>query len=191
MTTWSRIALWAALVLGLVWALNTWQQKLIARGDSAGAARVKAEWTAADKARLQREKDAQAKAAADRLVAEQKERAKEHARQQTAERIADETAQREKALRTDVARADARNRSLLHTIDQLNQRQPTPGGADMPGTSPPAQAAACFGEAAAARQLLGRCSERYAGVAADAEQLRIQVIGLQDWIHSSEPQEGQ
>ena len=191
MTTWWRIGLWAALLLGLAWAFNTWQQNLIARGDASGAARVKAEWTAADKVRLQREKDALAKAANERLIAEQKERVKEQARQQTAERIADETAQREKTWRADVARADARNHSLLRTIDQLNQRQPAAGGADMPSAGAAAQTAACFSEAAAARQLLGRCSERYAGVAADAEQLRIQVIGLQDWIHSSEPQEGQ
>lgn len=186
MNIWLRIALWAALVLGLFWAFDAWQQHLIAKGDIAGAARVHGEWKAADNTRLQREKTAQAAASAARLLAEQKERAKEQAHQQTAERIAHETAQREEVLRTAVASADARNHSLLRTIDQLNKRQPATGGTDMPGTGPTGPTAACIGEATTARQLLGHCSERYAGVAADAEQLRNQVVGLQDWIHSND-----
>ena len=191
MNIWLRIALWAALVLGLVWAFNAWQQHLVAKGDAIGAGRVHAEWKEADNTRLQLEKANQAKAAATRLLEEQKARDQEQARQKTAERIAHETAQREESLRTAVARVDARNRSLLSTIDQLNKLQPATSGADMPGTASQSQAAAWIGEATTARQLLGRCSERYAGVAADAEQLRSQVIGLQDWILSGKPQEGQ
>ncbi|MEG0920284.1 MAG: DUF2514 domain-containing protein [Comamonas sp.] len=191
MNIWLRIALWAALVLGLVWVFNAWQQHLVAKGDAVGAGRVHAEWKAADNTRLRLEKAAQAKAAAARLLAEQKARDQELSRQKTAERIAHETAQREDSLRTAVARADTRNRSLLNTIDQLNKRQPASSGVDMPNSAAQSQTAACIGEAATARQLLGRCSERYAGVAADAEQLRSQVIGLQDWILSGEPQEGQ
>ena len=185
MTLWLRIALFAALGCGLLVGFNAWQQHLVASGQEQGAARVYADWQAADNKRLQREKDDQAKAATARLAAEQEARRNEQARQHQAERIAHETAQREEFLRTALTRADARNRGLLNTIAQLNQR-PAASGIDLPGAAAPAAATACISEAATARQLLGQCSERYGAVAADAEQLRIQVIGLQDWISAQE-----
>ena len=185
MTTWLRVALYAALISALVAGLDAWRQRLITKGQEQGAARVHAEWQAADNQRLQREKAAQAQAATARLAAEQEARRNEQARQHQAERIAHETAQREESLRTALTRADAHNRGLLNTIAQLNKRTAA-SGIDLPGAAAPAAATACISEAATARQLLGQCSERYGAVAADAEQLRIQVIGLQDWISAQE-----
>ena len=148
----------AVLALGAVFAVQGWKAHIYAQGDAAGAARVQKRWDA-DTAR----RDADTLAA--HLAAQQVLRTQEAVLQQKAERIAHETAQREAQLRSAVASADAR--------------------ADVPGTSTGACAAPGSDAAATARELLGACSQRYAAVAAAADQLGGQVTGLQDYVRAT------
>ena len=144
----------AVLALGAVFAVQGWQAHIHAQGDAAGAARV-----------------------------QQQLRQREAALQKETERIAHETAQREAQLRSAVASADARVRSLHTTIAQLNAN--AAALADVPGTSTGACAAPGSDAAATARELLGACSQRYAAVAAAADQLGGQVTGLQDYVRAT------
>lgn len=96
----------------------------------------------------------------------------ERARAAEAERIADETQQQ-----IDLAEGRARSArvaaaSLRDEIARLNSRA---APAD-PG------AAAYAHEASVARELLGACAAEYRGVAEEADGLRIQVSGLQDYV---------
>ena len=166
----------AVLALGAVFTVQGWKAHIYARGDAAGAARVQQQWDA-DTAR----RDADTLAA--HLAAQQVLRTQEAVLQQKAERIAHETAQREAQLRAAGAAADARVRSLHTTIAQLNAN--AGALADVPGTSAGACAAAHPDAAATARELLGACSQRYAAVAAAADQLGGQVTGLQDYVRAT------
>jgi hypothetical protein len=166
----------AVLALGAVFAVQGWKAHIYARGDAAGAARVQQQWDA-DTAR----RDADTLAA--HLAAQQVLRTQEAVLQQKAERIAHETAQREAQLRAAGAAADARVRSLHTTIAQLNAN--AAALADVPGTSAGACAAPGSDAAATARELLGACSQRYAAVAAAADQLGGQVTGLQDYVRAT------
>ena len=175
-----RFVLWAALALGALAAFDAWQQHLVAKGDKQGAARVYAEWNGMELKRLAAEKTRKEQADAERLAAEKAERHKEQAKQLKAERVANDQAVREEKSRRALVVAEQRNRGLLDTIAQLNARAAE--RADVPSTCTAASIAACTGEAATARELLGRCSTRYSELAGSADELRDQVVGLQDFL---------
>lgn len=178
-----RIVAAVVLTIGVVAGVRAWNAHLIALGDAQGAQRVRTEWQTADARRRADELQAWAEAAQRQARAEAAAREEEQAKQIQAERIAREQAQREGALRAALGRADARNRSLLDTIAQLNAQLDTDAN-DVPGTGPGAGAAALADAARTARDLLGNCSRRYAAVAADADRLAIQVTGLQDFVRT-------
>ena len=158
-----RFVLWAALALGALAAFDAWQQHLVAKGDTQGAARVYAEWNGMELKRLAAEKTR-----------------KEQAKQLEAERVANDQAVREEKSRRALVAAEQRNRGLLNTIAQLNAR--AADRADVPSTSTATSVATGAGEAATARELLGRCSTRYSELAGSADELRDQVVGLQDFV---------
>lgn len=106
--------------------------------------------------------------------AEASARAKERQMQTEVERITEDAYKKQQELAARVAAASASVVSLRDTIVRLNSR---PAPAD-PG------AAAFAGEARAARELLGSCSAEYRSLAQDADGLRDQVIGLQQYITS-------
>ncbi len=85
-------------------------------------------------------------------------------------------------MRASLTRAESRNRDLLDTINELNLRARARAAADVPGASSDASTNAVVDEATTARDLLGQCSQRYTTVAADADGLRLQVIGLQAFV---------
>ncbi|MFN3437810.1 MAG: hypothetical protein ACK41V_08970 [Acidovorax sp.] len=130
------------------------QSHLIAKGDAQGAGRVQAAWDRDEAARSQ----ATARDNATKF--------------RNAERTANEDAQREAARRIRDAAAAAAMRSLHTEIARLNDR-PHP----YPATD--AGLAACAGEAATARELFGESAGAYQELAAEADQLRDQVTGLQ------------
>jgi len=101
-------------------------------------------------------------------------RAKETEMQVNVERIAQDAAKRETQLATRLASANRAAGGLRDEIDRLNARA-TP---EDPG------AATFFAEASTARKLLGACTEEYRFVARDADELRSQVTGLQDYVRS-------
>jgi hypothetical protein len=107
-----------------------------------------------------------------RLEAEQAARKEEQRRNEESQRIAGEQAKRETEYRVRVAAAEQSLDGLRDTVARLNSR-PAPRNAEAAGYAR---------EAAIARELLGTCSAEYRGVATEADGLRIQVIGLQQWI---------
>lgn len=152
-----RLALTLALTLAAVLGVDTYRAHLVAKGDAQGAARVQAAWD---------------KHEADRSAATARDNATKN---RNAERVAHEDAQREAArLARDAAAATA-VRSLRAQLARLNQRaHPYPAN--------DAGLAACAGEAATARELFGESSGAYQELAAEAEGLRDQVVGLQDFV---------
>lgn len=106
--------------------------------------------------------------------AEAEARVKEQAMQRQAERVANEAAKKQTVLAARAATTELVAGQLRDEITRLNGR-PTP-------TDP--VAAAIAREASTARKLLGACSEEYRSVAQGADQLRDQVIGLQDYVAS-------
>lgn len=99
-------------------------------------------------------------------------RAKEQTMRDNADRIANEQAKKESELAARVARAESSANSLRDDIARLNAGQ-TPAD---PAT------AALVGQARTARKLLGACADEYRSVATGADQLRLQVIGLQAFV---------
>ncbi|WP_454908399.1 DUF2514 domain-containing protein [Variovorax gossypii] len=168
------------LTLTAVLGVRAWNAHLISEGDAQGAARTKGEWNAADLKRKAADSDAAEQAARDLAARQLAARQEEQKKQLEAERIANEQAQRESQLRQSLAAAQSRNRGLLDTITDLNTR----AAAAMSSPGQDAGVVALIGQAATARELLGRCSSRYTAVAADADGLRLQVIGLQDFAAS-------
>lgn len=168
------------LAFAALMGLRAWNAHLVAKGDTQGAARVTAQWNAADLKRQAADSDAARQAALDLAARQLAARNDEQAKQQEAERIARDQAERETTLRQSLAAAQSRNRGLLDTIAALNTR--AAAAMSSPGQDP--GVVALIGEAATARELLGRCSSRYTTVAADADGLRLQVIGLQDFAAS-------
>ncbi|GKT18573.1 DUF2514 domain-containing protein [Acidovorax sp. SUPP2522] len=146
----------ALLICAAIYGVKRWEARLIARGDAQGAARVQTDWDAQENAR-------NAATARDNAT-----------KFRNAERVAHEDAQREaKRLARDAAAAGAL-RGLRAEIARLNQRpDPYPAG--------DAGLAACTREAATARELLGESSAAYQGLAEEADGLRDQVTGLQDF----------
>lgn len=146
----------AASLAALVWGVHSYQGYLIAKGDAQGAARVQQAWNADTYQRNLATGQANA------------------VRQRAAEKVADEQAQRQATTEKRFALAAATERSLRAEIKRLNSR-PKPFTVDDTGL------AACTREATTARELLGTCSYRYTVLAADADRLRDQVLGLQQW----------
>ena len=104
--------------------------------------------------------------------AEAAARQKEQLMQRENERISDEASQREQRLVANAAAARSTVNGLRDEIARLNAR---------PAPADPV-AAAHAGEASAARELLGACAAEHTSMAGEADQLRDQVIGLQDWV---------
>lgn len=104
--------------------------------------------------------------------AEAAARAKEQQMQRENERIADEASKRERRLAANAATSQLAAGSLRDEVARLNARPvPTDPGA-----------AALAGEAAVAREQLGKCATEYRAVAQGSDELRDQVMGLQDWV---------
>lgn len=177
----TRVLIAVVLTLGAVMGVRAWNAHLIAEGYAQGSKAVRTQWDTAEAKRRGDEMEAAARAFQQQAVNERQAREAEQAKQLQAERTAREQAQREGALRTALDRASARNRSLLDRIAALDARDAA-AAADVPGTAPDSRAAALAHEAATARELLGRCSGRYAELGAEADGLRIQVMGLQGYV---------
>jgi hypothetical protein len=120
-------------------------------------------WRHAEQARQQAEQTAKAikEARADEMV-----------RVRNSERIDHEQDQRAKRTAVRLAAAERSAAGLRNEVERLNAR-PVPEGAE---------SAALAGEARAARDLLGRCSEAYRRVDGRAQTLGDQVSGLQDFV---------
>lgn len=106
-------------------------------------------------------------------IAVEKARAEEQEKQRNAEQIAIKSAQRQQALETRLARVNAAAAGLREQIAALNDR-PTPTDAE---------AAAYAREARTARELLGACGEEHRDMAKSADELRDQVVGLQETLY--------
>ncbi|MBF5006389.1 DUF2514 domain-containing protein [Diaphorobacter caeni] len=177
-----RVIAILVLIIGALVGVKALESHLIAKGDARGAARIQTRWDTAEAKRRGDEKEAEARLQNERAQAESNARIAEQRKQQEAERIAREQAEREASLRASLRSAESRNRGLLDTINELNARDRARAAAHVPGTSPDASAVAIVDEAAAARTLLGQCSDRRTALAADADGLRLQVIGLQAYV---------
>lgn len=153
----ARLIAAGLLIVAAIVALKLWQSHLIATGDAQGAARVQAAWDT-------QEHERNAATARDNAV-----------RFRNAERTAHEDAQREAARRVRDAAAVAAVRSLHDEIARLNSA-PDPYRAGDAGL------AACAGEARTARELFGESAGAYQELAAEADGLRDQVSGLQDFV---------
>lgn len=142
----------AAAILGI----KLWQSHLISTGDAKGAARVQAVWDTQENAR-------NSATARDNAI-----------KFRNAERTAHEDAKREAARLARDAAAAAAVRGLHAEIARLNSRpDPYPAG--------DAGIAACAREAREARKLHGESAGAYQELAAEADGLRDQVTGLQDF----------
>lgn len=148
------IAIGLAIAAAIV-GVKLWQSHLISQGDAQGAARVQAAWDAQENAR-------NAATARDNAI-----------KFRNAERTANEDAKRKAARLVRAAAAAAAVRGLHDEIARLNSRDPYPAG--------DAGLAACAGEAATARELLGESAGAYQELAGAADELRDQVVGLQDF----------
>lgn len=151
-----RIFAAAVLLAAAVWGTLAWRSHLVATGDAQGAARVQQAWDA-------QENERNAATARDNAT-----------KFRNAERTAHEDAQREATRRARDVVAAAAVRSLRAEIARLNSRpDPYPAG--------DAGRAACAGEARTARELFGESAGAYQELAAEADGLRDQVTGLQDF----------
>ena len=156
MNTAPRHLLVVVVLIASYWGFGLYQDHLIAQGDAQGAARVQQAWD--DQEHLRN----QVTAAGNTL------------RQRNAEKVAHEQTQREAASQAAADSASASLRSLRAELARLKAR-PNPYPAGNSGL------AACAGEAATARELFGDSAEAYVDLAAEADQLRDQVTGLQQF----------
>jgi hypothetical protein len=108
------------------------------------------------------------------LVAQEQVRLRERAAQLQAERVAQNADKNQQILARRLDGVNIVVASLRDEIDRLNAR-PVPESTDDP------RLAAYAGEARIARELLGSCAEEYRSMAKAADELRDQVIGLQDF----------
>ncbi len=147
------IAIGVAIAAAIA-GVKLWQSHLVSKGDAQGATRVQHAWDT-------QENERNAATARDNAT-----------KFRNAERTAHEDAQREATRRARDAAAVAAVRSLHTEIARLNSRpHPYPAG--------DSGLAACAGEAATARELFGESAGAYQELAATADGLRDQVIGLQ------------
>ena len=149
----------ALAIAAAIAGVKFWQSHLVSKGDAQGAARVQHAWDTQENAR-------NAATARDNAI-----------KFRNAERTAHEDAKREAARRARDADALAAVRSLHTEIARLNSR---------PDLYPAGDAGliACAGEARTARELFGESAGAYQELAAEADGLRDQVIGLQDFAIS-------
>lgn len=169
------IAAYAAQLWVKVVAVLALMAALLFAGYHFGVRLTEADW-AQERLAWQKERAALATqyAAAEKLA-----RIEEKRRADEAQRVADQLAVAQTATAARAARAERTVDSLRNTIAALNAR-PVP---DAPGCPAVASYA---DEARVARELLGACAARYQGVAAEADQLRDQVTGLQGWVDAIE-----
>ena len=111
------------------------------------------------------------------LAIQEQNRLRERAAQLQAERVAQNADKNQQVLARRLDGVNAVAASLRDEIDRLNAR-PVP---ESPSDS---RLAAYAREASVARELLGSCAEEYRGVAKAADELRDQVIGLQDFVRA-------
>lgn len=155
----ARYLLVGLVVAAVFWGFGLYQDHLIAQGDAQGAGRVQKAWN--DQERLR----SQITAAGNTL------------RQRNAEKVAHDHTQRAAASQAAADSAASSLRSLRAELARLKSRaNPYPTG--------DAGLAACAGEAATARELFGESAEAYVDLAAEADQLRDQVAGLQQFAAS-------
>ncbi|KRC20182.1 hypothetical protein ASE28_28235 [Acidovorax sp. Root219] len=153
-----RLILIAVAICAAIFGVKTWEGHLIAKGDAQGASRVQAAWD-------RQEAERTTATAADNV-----------AKFRNAERVTHETAQRETERQARDAAAATAVRGLRDQVARLNARpDPYPAG--------DAGLAACAVEATTARELFGESAGAYAQLAAEADGLRDQVVGLQDFVH--------
>lgn len=155
--SWIRLALYAVVAAAVVAAGLAVRSHFIGVGE----ANVQTRWDA-QKAVDQDE----------RLALERERNADQLLRFKNAERNSDEQVRRDALRATRDSAAVAERDGLLATIAALS-------GRELPQTCDAACVAAFAREAATARELLGRCATRHQAVAAGADELRDQVIGLQ------------
>lgn len=154
--TWIRLAIMAAVLAAL----------------AAGAAAVRSHLIGVGEARTQAQWDKQkAVDQAETLRLERLAQAEQLIKFRNAERISDEQAKLEAARLRRIAAGDAVADRLRSTIERLNRRDVSAAAGD------PAAVALAQG-AATARELFGSCTERYRGLASEADRLRDQVSGL-------------
>lgn len=154
-----RLIVVGVLICAAILGVKAWESRLISKGDARGAARVQHAWDTQER---------------DRNEATARDNA---AKFRNAERTAHEDAKREAARRARDAASLAAVRSLRAEVARLNSRpDPYPAG--------DAGLAACAGEARTARELFGESSSAYQELAAEADGLRDQVTGLQDFART-------
>jgi len=106
--------------------------------------------------------------------AEAAARRRERELQQNVDKIARELQTRETEHAASVASSHNVTNRLRNEITRLNAR-PVPANPEL---------AACFREARTARELLGTCAERYRELAEEADGIRIQLTGFQEFAKS-------
>ena len=154
-----RLIVVGVLICAAILGVKAWESRLISKGDARGAARVQHAWDTQER---------------DRNEATARDNS---AKFRNAERTAHEDAKREAARRARDAASLAAVRGLRAEVARLNSR---------PDPYPPGDAglAACAGEARTARELFGESSSAYQELAAEADGLRDQVTGLQDFART-------
>ena len=163
----SRMSLFLLAVLFCAAGVGAmrWEAKCVAQGDTQGAARVQAAW-------MLQEAQRNEATAHDNII-----------KFRNAERTANEVAHRDAERQARDAAAAVAVRSLRNEVARLSARaDPYPAGA--------AGLAACAREAATARELFDEGVTAYAELAAKADGLSDQVIGLQAWVASVCPATG-
>lgn len=130
-------------------------------GNKAGADRIRAQWNAERQA-----------VAEQRVKDEQAARAEEKRRATEAQAVIEDHVHREALARDRAVRAERTVVSLRDEVTRLNSRA-------VPIDS---QAAGFAHEARVARELLGACTKEYVDLAAEADRVRDQVTGLQQWV---------
>lgn len=161
--TWTRFFLVLGLAAALVLGIKTIRASDVARGDKQGSARVQQQW------------DKQ-KAFDDRVALEREEqRSRDQAAvNRNAERVTNEEAKRNAARDQRLAVSTAALDRVRSVIDRLNRGDLSEAAGDPRFT-------ALAKKLATARELLGSCDAAQQGVASEADRLKDQVIGLQDF----------
>ena len=156
-----QLALYATQVWFKVAAVAITVLVIFAGGYHMGAKGVKADWEKQIAVQTQ-----------ERLAAEQSARKEEQRRAEESRRVVDELAQREAVSRARAVAAERTVNGLRDEVARLNAR-PAPANPEAAGYAH---------EASAARDVLGNCAKEYSSLAAEADGLRDQVAGLQDWV---------
>lgn len=139
--------------------VKAWESRLIARAEARGSGRVQAAWDAQE------------------LLRNQVTAGGNTLRQRNAEKTANAQTQREAVSQAAAASAATALRSLRAELARLQSRtNPYPAG--------DAGLTACAGEAATGRELFGESAQAYVELAAEADQLRDQIAGLQQFTAS-------